>query len=1341
MQLGAAKQAAGKGVRFAIKALLSVWLLYMIMQSLFIDGLRPYQSYKDYNYQNNFNPDIVTPVAQTRINQVFMAKGNLLNYIAVYIGEGDDQDIKIEIVGPDNKVIAETQVNTANWKSKEWNRVGLSCDGLKRDQIYTISFISETPLNRLVLNSDNVPEIFNYCYCEDGVQNGALAIGLQFTYTYFTLGSIFEIIVLIFFSVIQGLALCYAVFNFEKLWYVFRNTEKKAGLSCAIFFAAMTTMLFNPMDPIRNQMQEFGRVMGHAVVGNIDVAKRTSNFNTWFLLFALTFIGFYLLFNALHQREMNKEDKKALEFLDNFMVIANCGVILRCISYFQDESAYAAVFHFSEYIMLLVAFVTIAYILLKISDYMSSNYFAAACMVLASLSYPIMVIIAMEWSEGRVLLGILFLFSIGFLFLAKIGGKEITRNRVFGRAIYIGACIVPFAPLATSLFIELIHVLNQWGVFIAHPATAYVGFIVFGLAVWALVTALCLNRKLTLPAWKSIAFPVFIIGAACLANQISLVMTFNPDIFEGANAGILISDFLNFGAIPNVEHYGGHMMTGVWEGILYGIVNRDFENAFVTPYASMITPFLCVLFYYFVKHIWDEDMAFFTALLFPFYWSSWNYYGLGMLACLAVVSYIKKHTYLRAALVWAALIWCALYRLDLGFAFIIATVVSMGIYCWSAKDKVAVKQLSLTLLAWGTIGTTAWCILCVIKGINPITRLIEFLMVNLSNQNWALIGIGDMTLTRFSWGYIVIPFMMVISLLYTVFSENFRDRVGTAKWVLLLILGCSFFANFSRGLVRHSLIENTLSFMWTGYLFLAAVFSLHKGSSKAFLPVFLVLILCNNLFLTDSIFAEQPVLNSAVSRPASIVESWKPGRFSKENGTEKTYWEKLSEDGEVVNRVVLNEELQEYAAKYNVLNDLLEEGETFADFINKTLLYCIMNRECPTYISQSPLQLSGEFMQEEFIKQIDGVPIVLVPANKDDNLSCQLDGIMNVYRYYKVSEYIYQNYVPLYKHGEDYTIWCLPERYEEYKEKLSESAIANEYVGEILKTDKVITNSAMLYEENGTLVIACTGIDPVVMDLQNVINIKPFVGKEMILSIEYETDAAGKMQLFYTTEDGEEYSEQKSLKVDISGNGKAEMTIPITEYTRIRLDTPEKSTVKISSFRAGGYGEIVNYGYDGPFETKNGDGSVFYRYSGPNHQHSLNLLARIWAECDEKESVDNRILQNLTSQNGTYVFDNTQVDKSSGNYLKIAATYDGNDTNGLFENDDEYINGTVVFGEYKDGQFKEKYYYNLTFMEGQHAYMIRCSTDYYWYHGNVNAVQFRMNGELRDVEMSILEGD
>ena len=64
----------------------------------------------------------------------------------------------------------------------------------------------------------------------------------------------------------------------------------------------------------------------------------------------------------------------------------------------------------------------------------------------------------------------------------------------------------------------------------------------------------------------------------------------------------------------------------------------------------------------------------------------------------------------------------------------------------------------------------------------------------------------------------------------------------------------------------------------------------------------------------------------------------------------------------------------------------------------------------------------------------------------------------------------------------------------------------------------------------------------------------------------------------------------------------------------------------------------------------------------------------------------------------------------------------------------------VVFGIAHEDRFEEKYRFHITVMEGTHDYLLRCSTDYYWYLGTINAVKIEAN-DIHITGMKILEGD
>ncbi len=1353
------KVKANRKIRVIIKIILSACILTVILQSLLIDGIDPYYSYKDYECQNEYSEGQGRTLQEHHdVAQTFTAQGNILDHVSLYIGEARGGTVTVAIYSSGDERIAESEMDLSKFANHAWNKIDLSVAKLSRGETYSISVSSDSGLGFLYSSSSDAPAVFGGCKAEGNDMEDTLAIGLQFTYRYLTLGSMFEFALKMMLSLLMGIIMCFSVLNIERFIKKFQESSRKKGFSYALYFSVSLILLYNPLETIQNEMTEFSRVIGGGVVANVDVSKRISNFNRWFILFAIAFSIFFLFFNDLLQRKKNGEARKVVRFLNHFMVLANCSLALRCIAYFNEPSPSSA-YYFSAYGVMMIAVIALCYICFHLDQSISADTYAKLHLMGVTLSVPLAIFVALEWGAGRVLLGVEAIVAILIIAFCRFGKKAIAA-KYFEGICNAGVLGFSLIPLLTSLYIELVHILNQHKIFVAHPAVCYQLAIMPSVFILCGASAAWIWKKGLVRNCKSWAYPWLILGIAFLSIQIPISSEYGIDLMEGANSGVLISDFLNHGTIPIVQHYGGHMMTSVWEGIIYGIINGDYAGAAVSPYSSLIAPFLVILFYFLVKKIWNRDIALPVTLLFPFY-DSWSYYGLGMLVCLAAMNYVRKNGYARAAFVWAAFAWCALYRLDLGFAFGLSVIISFMIYILANRNWKAIRELGLTLLGWGLFGGITWTILCLVNDIHPINRLIEFIKISMSNQNWGYAGIGNTGNTIFAWCYLFIPLSIALCLIYTVFSKSMRERIGNEKWMLLLILGWSYFGNFSRGLVRHSLAESfTIFTLWCAYLFLAVFLCCYKGNKKLFLPAFMLLILCNTLFVQDENFSYRTLAGDAMAKPASIIESWELGRFSQEeyaleqnqkddeedqaSDGPMTYWEQLKKDKTVVDRVKVNDDIKEYIGKFKaVLDVLLEEEDTFVDFINKTMIYPLLGKENPVYVSQSPLQLSGEFAQNEYIKEMEGVPLVLMPVDDGYAVSKALDGIANHYRYYKVAEYIYQKYKPLCKFKSDFAIWCLKEEYDKYKNKLSSLITGVDYVSKLTGNDYVITNNVTLSpKRNGAVAIASTGTDPMITELQNIIDTSWYENRDMRINIDYRTDIPGTMQLFYTGDKDESYHAEKVASAEIAGQGTADFVIPITKYTKIRLDIPEGSTVTVKSLVVKSSLEYIDYGYDGPFKKDDGNGNISYEYMDILHNHSIGQLPRIWAEGDRKGAAGNSVVAESRYEDGMFIFDRSSfTPDENGNYIKITATYAGLDADGLYRGDDEQLAGIVVLGTYKDDEFEEKCRYEMTFKEGTHDYLIRCSSDYFWYTGEINAMMIQSDDVLQDQEAQILKGD
>ncbi|MCD7746061.1 MAG: hypothetical protein LUI13_12415 [Lachnospiraceae bacterium] len=1355
-----------------IKLIASIIAVMCVARTFYGNGLDSYYTEKIYDYQNDLTNkessviDLSEPVLQE-----FLSKGQSLTSIRIYISDlqNTDTNLNVVLMNSSKIEIADSSVHTSELSADQWNTIEMNISGLDRGSTYIIKICTENGDTGVISGTAENTDDGNYltsCRVNDSEISGCLAVGIHQVCRYITLPYALwmGIDALLLFAFL--FCILYTIFNIETCVAAAKQYKCKECWLYAIVFSVSVLMIFNPMDSVKTEIQKFSRVIGSGVLSGYDVSNVIGNFNNWFLAFALLMVAMLLFFSFIKNQKYTlarvatservnysgkltytEREQEAWSFLDKFMILAFVNLVLRAITFFADESTGDDVFYYSSYIISIVIVFTLVYIIGKLSRWIDFSSCFSVFVAALAVGYPAAVMVKAEWADGRLLLGIqVILLLLALILLVAFTRKdfEIPHRQTILCAVVITASSLP---LLLSLCIEFINVLAGQGIYFITIRQCYALLTLAVMVVCLVLIKVLVNRK-KLPDENKIAFPLLVFGVSALSVQVQLTGTYTADIVEGANSSILISDFLNFGDIPLVSHYGGHMMTEVWEGVLYGLVNQDYIGAAFSPYSSYITPVIAVLFYFLAKKICGEKEALLITLFFPFY-SSVSYYGQGILIILAVVAFIKKNSYARALLIWLACIWCSLYRLDMGYAFDIACLVVLVCYIVVEKKWKAIKPLLTTLAACGIVGLTAWVLLCMRADVNPISRLLEFLELSASNQNWAYNNIGNSTYTMYFWCYILMPLLVEGSLLYVIFSKRFKNKAGMV-WYILIVLGVSYFVNFSRGLVRHSLVETSLTYtLWTASLYLA-VFASAQFKQKSFLPIFTILILMTQLFESDANFSSVSLADTAgtkITLNLYELDSCQIDRIEKEDSENKykSYWALAKADGEAVQRVVIDETLVEHLKPLEYLTDiLLKDDETYVDFINHTLSYSYLQKENPVYVSQSPLQLSGEYTQEQFISEIshnkDSNPIIVMPYdNEECRHSLSLDGIANVVRYYKVAEYIYQNYVPLCHYGE-YAVWCLSDRYDEMIESLGSEEV--EYI-DVLK-DGIQTfnafNMDIKADETGIL-LSYTGIDPYLDNFNDYLEITEFVGASVRIVIEYESDTDGAMQLFYTEDSDENFSEGKSISVALSSEGgTVEFTVPITEYTRIRLDIPEQSQVKLTSVKLCSPIELIDYGYDRFVSADNG--AYYVDSSKSLHVYSLDQLAKIWGELDTEEAASNEVAATVDKQGDQYFIQNvSQIDKENGNYLLINAAYYGKDAVGYTKEDDESVTATVCLGVTENGTFIEKYRYTMTVEEGTHQYLIRISCDYFWYADEIDTVVLDCDETLANISMSVLCGD
>ena len=1278
---------------------------------------------EDYSFLNTFKESEATEhFLYEGLTQSFSARGEKLTQVKLYVGRTDPDAEKITVTLSDDNGVAVKEITVAASELVlGWNSIELLADGLSLGEVYDLSFSADPGSNIFVVTDKGIAEdsCLERCYLGGVAIDGALAVGMSFVNENISSGYIERTVIdLALVLSLTAMAL-FVVVKFEDCVACFKRGCSAFNWIYAVVFSVLYTTQYDPLDPARTSVLEFARNIGNGIMYDYDVSRVLKNFSVWFSVFAVCLPVFLLFTNYARATFCTDVQCKAWKYTDNIAVLALVSTAICAFSFFYNESLAYGAFSYSTVLIGLILLSSLAYIVFKLDERIAPRDYQLLLLGCFALAYPVAALCGLPWSDGALLACIQTVFFaavIAALKFVKPIGISYENKRILLVSIATVASTVPFM---LSFYIELVNVLNRHGVFVAAPRAWFAIGMIIPVSACVAVAYLMRTKKISVSNPKAFIYPALIFGIAALSVQVPLTAVYTTDLFESANYSVLISDFLLYGDIPIVQHYGGHMMSGVWEGIFYGVLNGDFSGAGFNPYSQCLIPFVVLLFYWFVKTVLDEDAAFVTALFLPFL-PSWEYFGLGILIVFAVLAFVRKNTYFRAVLLWLACVWVALYRLDLGANFIIASVIALAYYIVSKRNFKAAKQLGITLVGYAAVFGSIWLVLCLVKGVNPITRIFEFLAISASNQNWAYFGIGNNSLAVYSWVYLVLPFAAIAALVYTAISKRFREELGVEKLMLIILMGASFLSNLlSRSLVRHSIEEMAVSVcVFSGYAFFAT-FATFKTKKQIFVPMFALLITVGNLFITTANPNTETVADTASTQMSEygFVDSWS-GDF----------WEEIAEREQIVDRVQMDPEMvsQLYPVK-NVLDKILNEDETYVDFSNITVTYTYFERQNPVYVSQSPLQLSGEYTQECFIEQIGSDiqknPVCLLPADSY-HLTHSLDGINNSYRYYKVAEFIYQNYVPLCTVGR-IAVWCLSERYDDMKLELS-SGECEEL--EILSSGAEYDISDCIAEavEDG-LKLTGNGSNPKFEGISELFDLTPFVGTYATVRIDYSASNGCYFKLYYTTEKNEKFSEQKSITLELSESGTAAFTVPITEYTELCLSIPngESATVEAFSVRQLDI-EFIDYCYDPPYF----------------HSYNVNLLPQLWAEADQKEAVGGTVLDEMVKENGIWMMDPVSSEnKANGNYLLLRLYYKGTDVKGLTGDDDEVTTSTVRIGKISEGEFVDMYSYTITVKEGAHDYLIRVSCDYIWFCDEINAVLVEESDALKARELILLEGD
>lgn len=796
----------------------------------------------------------------------------------------------------------------------------------------------------------------------------------------------------------------------KKISNIFKNNS--FALILTSIFLSLTLLIFfsNFINVFPTSFKD--RVMGNALLYGIDITKRVNGFYIFlFLLFPLL----TLLINNIVTKIVPLEKlKKELNIISSF------GLINLFLFYIKKLNN-LSILDYPSLILLLEMIFLILIVSILAKKYSSLKTENLNWTFVATTPFLFVISlfchrIGIKINGNIISLGAFFVSSLGLFFLSNY-------KKINFAALKKSFTIFLVSPLIEYIFLETYNILNQYNIFIPHKIIAIFSIYLITFILFLLYYIKLRNNNKIKFDYKKIYYPIIILIFGFIIAQINLINLVSTDLFETANFGEGIFEFFKFGKIPLLETFDAHMLRDEVWGILYGILNQDIKGSIFaySLYKSYEIIIIYIILYVFFNHFFAKDFSLLFILFFPFSFDmGLMNYAIALIAVLVLNKAFQKKNYLFFVLFWLVCILLCLYSLDLGYAGVLSCICVGAYFYFKQKKNIKIKVILLPLIIVGGGFLLFYLVLCALKNINPILRMLEFLKIAMSNPNWAYASLGDTQKIAYIISYYVLPVFIVFSFIYLIYKIK---KGGSTKEILLLFLVAFYIFNFQRGIVRHSLVENTLrcllSFALPYVSLLIYQYIVKNEKEVKFVLIYTSLIVASQLLLSSNILEYTNVFNSSLIKYNTYINQYEIADTK-------------------VERVVISKKMrEEYQDLEFLLDELLQENETFLDLTNQTLLYALMNREKPVYVNQSPALLSGELSQQLFLEEYKNfhktIPIVL--KSKSKQLSETLDNIPNDYRYYLLSEEIFQNFVPIASIN-DYEIWATRSKVEEYRKKL-----------------------------------------------------------------------------------------------------------------------------------------------------------------------------------------------------------------------------------------------------------------------------------------------------------------
>ena len=450
------------------------------------------------------------------------------------------------------------------------------------------------------------------------------------------------------------------------------------------------------------------------------------------------------------------------------------------------------------------------------------------------------------------------------------------------------------------------------------------------------------------------------------------------DFFEGANHGLSIQAFIQYGDLPLINNLDAHMLSYTLSGIIWFALTGDYVGAMLSPYASMILNLIAYpsLFYLMTKFL-TERQAFIILAFFPFV-TLMALFG-GCVTIPVLIFWKNNPNFFRSLIVQITISALCLYRIDLGASFGFALFLCPIIFCIIHKEYRHLRDYFIAAILWASAFFAV-----VFFGLN-FEFVKEFFTAFNSNQHWAYGDLGDST--RVAFIYFIVP--AVTAILFLPIIRRILNKKDFENDWLILFLYATFIFGISRMMARHTMIEFNPIIFAAEFLLLAFLLINFCKAYKAVVFIvtfFLLMVSGTNAPQLPSITFLQTV-NAAIN---SV------------HNEQRQYFSNFTA-----------EDVTQIDLMKNFFDENLLDDETYFDFTDQSLFFVATNRKNPIYINQCPAMINGVKGQLQALSQLE---------MKKSKVKFVV--IWNCDRYYLLTEWICKNYQPYTQVG-NFFVWKL----------------------------------------------------------------------------------------------------------------------------------------------------------------------------------------------------------------------------------------------------------------------------------------------------------------------------